>query len=59
MCDDISQPVFNWQVAVKAAIHRKIFSKSYYINAKSDCIYHFPNDLAPNRRPFGAKSDTI
>ena len=25
--------------------HREIFSKSYSINLKSDCIYHFPIDL--------------
>ena len=33
--------------------HREIFSKSCWINPKSDCIYHFPIDLEPNRRPFG------
>ena len=25
--------------------HGQIFSKSYQINSKSDCIYHFPIDL--------------
>ena len=36
--------------------HREIFSKSYCIKLKSDCIYHFPIDLEPNGRPFGSKS---
>ena len=36
--------------------HSEIFAKSYYINPKSDCIYHFPIDLEPNGRPFGSKS---
>ena len=31
------------------------FSKSYQVNPKSDCIYHFPIDLEPNGRPFGSK----
>ena len=31
--------------------------KSYfYINPKSDCIYHFPVDSDPNGRPFVSKS---
>ena len=30
--------------------------KSYQINPKSDCIYHFPVDLEPKGRPFGSKS---
>ena len=25
--------------------HREIFSKSYWIKLKSDCIYHIPNQL--------------
>ena len=25
--------------------HREIYSKSYYITPKSDCIYHAPIDL--------------
>ena len=32
--------------------HRKIFSKSYWINLKLDCIYHFPINLEPNGHPF-------
>ena len=36
--------------------HRESFSKSYWINLKSDCIYHFPVNLDPNGRPFGSKS---
>ena len=35
---------------------REIFSKQYYINPKSDCIYHFPVDLNSSGRPFGSKS---
>ena len=35
------------------ALHRE---KSYWINPKSDCIYHSSIDLEPNRRPFGSKS---
>ena len=34
--------------------HREIFTKSFQINQKSDCIYHFPIDLEPNERPFGS-----
>ena len=30
--------------------HREIFSESYWIKPKSDCIYHFPIDLEQNRR---------
>ena len=29
----------------KDPTHREFFSKSYWINPKSDCIYHFPVDL--------------
>ena len=29
--------------------HREIFSESYQINPKSDCIYHAPIDLDPNQ----------
>ena len=36
--------------------HREIFSKSYQIKLKSDCIYHFPIDLELNGRPFAFKS---
>ena len=36
--------------------HIEMFSKSYQINLKSDCIYHFPIDLDPNVCPFGSKS---
>ena len=33
--------------------HREIFLKSYQINPKSYCIYHFPIDLEPNGQcPF-------
>ena len=38
------------------AADREIFSISYSIKLKSDCIYHFTIDLARYRRPFGAKS---
>ena len=37
-------------------IHREIFSKSYHIKPKLDCIYHFPIDLEPDGCPFGSKS---
>ena len=30
--------------------------KSYQINPKLNCIYHFPIDLEQNGRPFGSKS---
>ena len=30
--------------------HREIFSESYKIKPKSDCINHFSIDLEPNRR---------
>ena len=36
----------------RQSTHRDIFSKSYQINPKSDCIYDFPIDLEPN----GSKS---
>ena len=36
--------------------HREIFSESYSLKPKSDCIYHFLIDLEPNVRPFGFKS---
>ena len=42
--------------AAESPIHREIFSKSYYINLKSDCIYNFPINLEPNGRSFGSKS---
>ena len=29
--------------------------KSILYQQKSDCIYHFPNDLELNRIPFGAE----
>ena len=35
---------------------REIFSKSYQIKQKSDCIYDLPIDLKPNGRPFSSKS---
>ena len=36
--------------------HKETFSESCQIKPKSDCIYHAPVDLEPNRRPFGSKS---
>ena len=36
--------------------HREIFSKSYLIKPKSDCIYHAPIELEPNGHQFGSKS---
>ena len=33
--------------------HREIFSKSYQIKLKSDCIYHFSIYFNPSGRPFG------
>ena len=30
---------------------REIFSRSYQIKPKSDCIYHFPIDMDSNGRP--------
>ena len=36
--------------------HREIFSESCWITSKSDCIYHFPIDLDPNKPLFGSKS---
>ena len=44
-------------IMLRSATHREIFSKSYSINPKSDCIYHFPIDLDLNKRPFGSKSN--
>ena len=38
------------------ALLTEIFSKSYEMKPKSDCIYHFPSDLDPNGRPFGDQS---
>ena len=35
--------------------HREVFSKSYQMKPKSDCIYHFSIDLEWNGRPFGSK----
>ena len=35
---------------------REIFSKSYYIKPKSDCIFRALIDLERNGRPFGSKS---
>ena len=32
--------------------HWKIISKSYQINPKSDCNYHFSIDFDPNGRPL-------
>ena len=46
----------NLTSVVREAAHREIFSKSYEINPKSDCIYHFPIDLDPKIRPFAFKS---
>ena len=33
------------KTSLKAGHTRKIFSKSYKNNPKSDCIYHYPIDL--------------
>ena len=33
------------RIAVITGTHREIFWKSYQINPKSDCIYHFPVNL--------------
>ena len=41
--------------AAESPIHREIFSKSYYINPKSGCIYHFSIHLDPNEIPLGDK----
>jgi len=30
--------------------------KSYWVNPKSDCIYHLKIDMEPNERPIGSKS---
>ena len=38
--------------------HREIFSKSYQIKPKSDCIYHFPIDLEPNGCPFAVSNQS-
>ena len=43
------------QSILNTTTHREAFSKSYYIDPKSDCIYHFPIDLELNARPFGSK----
>ena len=32
--------------------HREIFSKSYQIRPKLDCIYHAPIEMEPNEHPF-------
>ena len=36
--------------------HRDIFSNSYYIKLKTDCIYNFPIDFKPSGCSFGFKS---
>ena len=36
--------------------HGEIFSKSYLIKGKSDCIYHFSITLESNGSPFDSKS---
>ena len=36
--------------------HGELFSKSYWINSKSDCIYQFPIDFDPNGLLYGSKS---
>ena len=39
--------------------HREIFSKSCWINPKSDCIHHFPIDLEHKRtRPFAVPNQS-
>ena len=38
------------------AVHNEILSKYYLIKPKSECMYHAPIDLEPNRRSFGSKS---
>ena len=43
-------------VAIPGTYTQRIFSKSCYINPKSNCINHFPIDLDPNGRLFGSKS---
>ena len=43
-----------WSRTIHA--HREIFSKSYYFNPKSDCIYRLLIHLQPTRRLFGSKS---
>ena len=36
--------------------YSEISSESCWVKLKSDCGYHFPIDLKPNRLPFGANS---
>ena len=40
---------------LKFCTRREIFSKSYEIKPKSDCIYHAPIDSEPDGIPFGLK----
>ena len=56
--------IWNLNVLLRAKVQQKrecvhtetFFSKCNSIKPKSDCIYHFPIDLEPNRRPLGSKS---
>ena len=40
----------------KFSLHTEILSKYYKIKLKSNCIYHFTIDLAPNGSSFGSNS---
>ena len=53
---DASLP-YSIKPPMKASVRtNKIFSKSYEIKPKLDCIYHAPIALEPNGSPFGPKS---
>ena len=53
---EVHQTVIYFLSCKQDATHRGIFSKSYQIKPKSDCIHHFQIDLEPNGCPFGSKS---
>jgi len=52
--------MYNFEVSLKQSSGgTAMFSESYYINPKSDSMYHFLGNLDPNGRPLGSKSTGI
>ena len=45
-----------WRQLYALSTHGEIFSKSYQIKLKSDCINNFLIDFTPNGHPLGSKS---
>ena len=56
MQQTFSQYTFYW--GIFSTTHREIFSNSYYINPKSDCIHHFPIELELNGRQFAVPNQS-